>query len=174
MPEFQAYTPDVYLCVMGSTTLICLYIEVRLNDWMTILVFGVLFFFLTYQQQYVTVIINSARTGTRYPIYRVNICVHLIRALLQSPFLVYCLIFCDLSSFLAFGSASTFIRSTNYHTYVGTPYLELVWDIFCSGKRVTCTKLLGGAACALHFCRAAWPIPHTTGKRTRSCCFSST
>ena len=70
---------------------------------------GVLFFFVTYQQQYVPVL-NSARTGTRYPVYLVSACVQLIRALLQSPFLVYCLIFYDLYSCLAFGSASAFVR----------------------------------------------------------------
>ena len=69
-------------------------------------------FFVTYQQQYVLGF--SARTGTRYPVYIVNTCVHLIRALLQSPFLVYCLIFCDLYSFLAFGSASMFIGIVIY------------------------------------------------------------
>ena len=120
MPEFQAYTPQVHLCVMGSTTLICLYrdkTEWRCWSWCLV-------FFSTYQQQYVPVV--SARTVTRYPVYSQHMCTALLRL---CPFLVI-LIVRILPDFLWSVQLSClwicFHVYTNYRTWYTSKYSNIL------------------------------------------------
>ena len=126
-----------------------------------------LVFFVTYQQQYVPVI--SARTGTRVPgRYCQHMCT-LDPGSLAEPFSSIPLHFlwsvqlsCLWICFHVYTIRIIIYRDTLLATSVG---------YFLQWKKGYLYVTMGGAPCALHFCRAAWPTPHTTGKKTRSCCF---